>query len=79
MENSERGFMHPDLQMISDWEFRIRTGFFTRLFFCKPSEWINWYGDCIRNDGGNGMYCTEELAKAWPNKIVMGDIKVGPG
>ena len=73
-----KDLLHPDLQNISEWEFRIRTQFFSRLFYCKRSEWINWYGDCIRDtDGGNGMYMTEAQYPDWPHKN-KSDIKIGP-
>ena len=73
----DKSLLHPDLQTISDWEFRIRTGFWSRLFYCKREEWINWYGDAVRPDGAQGMYCTAAQYEAWPHKV-RSDIKIGP-
>ena len=74
----DRNLLHPDLANISEWEFRIRTSFFSRLFYCKPSEYINWWGGDIRPDGGQGMYATRDQHERWPHKVVS-DVKIGPG
>lgn len=71
---------HPALRGIHDDVFVLRVNFFARMFYCRPSEWVNWYGDLIRDtDGGNGMYATRQQAKGWPNKVNQGDITIGPG
>ena len=78
MADFRKDLLHPDLQNISEWEFRIRTGLWSRLFYCKREEWINWYGDMLRDsDDGQGMYATDVQHKAWPRKVVS-DTKIGP-
>lgn len=72
-----REVAHPDLHPFTDAEFKRRTDFWARLFYCRPSEYVNWYGDMLRDDGGQGMYATDAQHQAWPNKVVS-DIKIGP-
>ena len=79
MEYNWRNYCHPDLKGLTDEDFRIRTSILARLFYRKPADWVNWYGDCIRTfaDGGNGMYATAEQAAAWPDKL-RSDVTIGP-
>lgn len=65
--------LHPALADISESDFRSRTGFFSRLFFWKMSEWINWYGD-IRK------YCTADQYAQYirDNPPAQSDITIGP-
>ena len=68
---------HPDLRDKSRAYIVLRSSIFSKWWF-PQDEWIAWYGDCIREDGGNGMYCTSSQYAAWPAKQSSNDIKVGP-
>lgn len=69
---------HPDLRELSESGMARRTDFWPRLLYWVPREqWINWYGDMIRETGGRGMYATAAQHAAWSRKS-RSDTTIGP-
>lgn len=67
---------HPQLRDMPAARRILASSWFN--FFLPADQRIHWYGDAIRPGGGNGLYCTQALYDAWPNKSSAGDIVAGP-
>ena len=84
-----RELAHPDLQLLTDADFRSRSDWLSATVNRVPAEQrIYWFGGMRRTwkasthnlagDGGNGAWMTREQAEAWVDRVVS-DVVIGPG